>query len=244
MWFANLSAHSQKLYGLVGLALVICLVLGRALGLVLFSSDAPERPDTWQESKVQPAEDTLAEFTTVSTQARWHHEGGANTQATAVSLANEPEGFKLLGVVNRAEKNYALVMSLDATSPRKVNQLAVGDILVGNWSIRDITATKVILVAEGAKPETRELMLYAPVNQPKAAADKGAKSSKAPKAKVERKSKAGGSEKSKTSEPKQPSEKSSNKGKPKTEAEIKARAERVKAAQERARAKKANEPKK
>jgi hypothetical protein len=98
-------------------------------------------------------------------------------------------------------------------------------------------------VAEGAKPETRELMLYAPVNQPKAAAVKGAKSSKAPKAKIERKSKSG-NEKAKSSEVKKPSAKSSNKGKPKTEAEIKARAERVKAAQERAKAKKANEPKK
>ncbi len=243
MWFANLSSHNQKLYGLVGLALAISLFLGVVLGLILFSSDAPERPDTWQESKVRPAEDTLAEFTAVSTQSRWHHEGGKNTQATAVSSANEPEGFKLLGIVNRAEKNYALVMSLDATSPRKVNQLAVGDILVGNWSIREITATKVILVAEGAKPETRELMLYAPVNQSKAAADRGAKSPKAPKPKVERKSKAG-NEKSKSSEPKQPSANSSTQRKPKSEAEKKARDERVKAAQERARAKKANEPKK
>lgn len=242
MWFANLSSHNQKLYGLVGLVLVISLLLGVALGLILFYSDAPARADTWHESNVQPAEDTLAEFTAVSTQSRWHQEGGVKTQAAA-SSANEPEGFKLLGIVNRAEKNYALVMSLDATAPRKVNQLAVGDMLVGNWSIREITATKVILVTEGAKPETRELMLYASLNQPKAAADKGAKSSKVPKAKVERNSKSG-NEKAKSSDPKQPSAKSSTQRKPKSEAEMKARDERVKAAQERARAKKANGPKK
>ncbi len=129
-------------------------------------------------------------------------------------------------------------MSLDAASPRRVNQLAVGDNLVGKWSIREITATKVIVVAEGANPETRELMLYASVKQP--AADKGSKS---PKAKAERKSKSG-NEKAKPSDPKQPSTKSSAQRKPKSEAEMKARDERVKAAQERARAKKANEPKK
>ena len=209
MWFASLSVHNQKLYGLIGLALVMSLLSGTVLGLVLFSSYTLERPDTWQESKVRPAEDTLAEFTAVSTQSRWHQEGGAQAPA-AVSLANEPEGFKLLGLVNRAEKNYALVMSLDPAAPRKVNQLAVGDTLVGKWSIREITPTKVILVAEGAKPETRELMLYTPVNQSKASAVKGAK---APKTKAERKAKSE-NEKNKPSEPKQPSAKSATTDRP------------------------------
>lgn len=183
MLFANLPAQTRKLYQLIMLQLAAALLLGLVAGLVSFAPSVAPRADNWAPSVIPEASNTLAEFTAISKEPRWYSDKGvlqtAQTAQTAAVLEGEPESFKLLGVVNRAGKQFALFMPVNppANEPRKVTQLTLGDTLVGDWKLTAIANAKVTVSAqrEGEDPDERELLLYSLGAMAKPVADIAAK---------------------------------------------------------------------
>jgi hypothetical protein len=169
MLFANLSTQERKLYSLIGMALVIALVIGALSGLIGFIGKSGERADNWQPSSLADPIDTLVQFTLVSTPSRWYQDPVlASAQAKAEeqkSLEGQPDSFRLLGIVERGDKRVALFMpiaGLKTPSARKVSALSQGDVLVGNWKVKELTSSKVVLIAEkeGIEAQMKEILLY------------------------------------------------------------------------------------
>ncbi len=172
MLIANLSSQERQLYGLIGVGVAAALVVGLLGGLISFSGKGNDRADNWQASALAAPVDTLSDFTLVSEQPRWFSEAGPATAAQTAEAARkavegQPESLKLIGIVERNNRPYALFIPIDPASaangaPKGVLQFAAGDTLVGDWVVKDITGNTVIVVTnkEGAEQQTRELMLY------------------------------------------------------------------------------------
>jgi hypothetical protein len=177
MLIANLSSQERQLYGLVGVSIAAALVLGLLGGLISFGGKSGDRADNWQASALAAPVDTLSDFTVVSEQSRWFSEAGPATAAQSAEAARkaiegQPESLKLIGIVERNNQPYALFIPLDPTpadpipagngAPKGVLQFAAGDILVGDWVIKEITVNTVLVASnkEGTEQQTRELLLY------------------------------------------------------------------------------------
>ncbi len=172
MLLENLSSQERQLYSLVGLSAAVALVLGLLGGLISFNWGNNERADNWKVSVSAPPEDTLADFTEISSQPRWFSEAGPATAAQSAEAARkaiegQPESRKLIGIVERNNKYHALFIPVDPNpastgAPKGVAQFAVGETLVGDWQIKEITQSRVVVGTnkEGAEQQTRELLLY------------------------------------------------------------------------------------
>lgn len=172
MQLNNLSPHERKLYISIGLVLVVAFAAGLLGALVNFGDGSNNNSDNWQASSLAEAEDTQSLYAIVTEPSRWYQDPALAAIAQAKqgsqqqqSLEGQPESFKLLGIVERDGKKVALFMPPTATATltaRKISALSEGDTLVGDWKIKELTASKVILMAEreGADPEINELMLY------------------------------------------------------------------------------------
>ena len=172
MLIANLSSQERQLYGLVGVGVAAALVLGLLGGLISFSGKANDRADNWQASALAAPVDTLGVFTIVSEQPRWFSEAGPATAAQTAEAAKkaiegQPESLKLIGIVERNNRSYALFIPVDPApaangAPKGVLQFAAGDNLVGDWVVKEITVSTVLVATnkEGAEQQTRELLLY------------------------------------------------------------------------------------
>lgn len=160
MLLANLPAHERKLYQLSLVTLVAAVVLGLLAGVIGAGEDANNRPDNWQASELRTGADTLADFTAVTAQSRWFLEGGKLAATASVVDTDEPESFRLLGIIDKGGQRHALFMPPTTEAGRsKLVQLAQGEPLVGDWKIQEITSAKV-LVTHASDNETRELLLY------------------------------------------------------------------------------------
>ncbi|RYZ95344.1 MAG: hypothetical protein EOO68_18725 [Moraxellaceae bacterium] len=172
MLIANLSSQERQLYGLIGITLSAAFVFGLLGGLISFSWGNAERPDNWQASIVAAPVDTLGDFTAISTQSRWFSEAGPATaeqtaEAARKAIEGQPESLKLIGIVERNSRPYALFIPVNPApvasgGPKGVLQFAAGETLVGDWIVKEITASTVVVVTdkEGAEQQTRELSLY------------------------------------------------------------------------------------
>lgn len=172
MLLENLSSHERQLYGIIGVASAAALVLGLLGGLISFSWGNKERADNWQASALATPADTLKDFTDISAQSRWFTEAGSATEAQTAEAAKkaiegQPESLKLIGIVKRNNQPYALFIQVDPNSassgaPKGVAQFAVGQTLVGDWQLKEITESKVVVVTnkEGAEQQTKEIALY------------------------------------------------------------------------------------
>ncbi len=172
MLIANLSSQERQLYGLIGVGVAAALVLGLLGGLISFSGKSNDRADNWQASALAAPVDTLSDFTLVSEQSRWFSEAGPATAAQTAEAARkaiegQPESLKLIGIVERNNRPYALFIPIEPTptgsgAPKGVLQFAAGDTLVGDWLVKEITVNTVLVITnkEGAEQQTRELLLY------------------------------------------------------------------------------------
>lgn len=172
MLLANLSSQERQLYGLMGITISVAFTLGLLGGLISFSGSGRERVDNWQASVSAAPVDTLSDFTEISTQSRWFSEAGPATAAQSAEAARkaiegQPESLKLIGIVERNNRPYALFIPVnpapvDTGAPKGVLQFAAGETLVGDWVVKEITASTVVVVSnkEGADQQTRELSLY------------------------------------------------------------------------------------
>jgi hypothetical protein len=169
MLLANLSTQERKLYSLIAAGLALAFLVGILSGLVNIGGKGNERADNWRASSVAEPEDTLAQYTLISSSPRWYQDPAmAQARAKEVeqkSVDGQPASFKLLGIVDRGGKKVALFMpvaGLTKPSARKLSPLAEGDILIGDWKVKELTASKVTLIAEreGAEPQIKELLLY------------------------------------------------------------------------------------
>lgn len=177
MLIANLSSQERQLYGLIGVGVAVAFVVGLLGGLISFSGKGNDRADNWQASVLAAPVDTLADFTVVSEQPRWFSEAGPATAAQSAEAARkaiegQPESLKLIGIVERNNRPYALFIPVDPVpadpiptgngAPKGVLQFAVGDVLVGDWVVKSITVNTVLIATnrEDAEQQTRELLLY------------------------------------------------------------------------------------
>jgi hypothetical protein len=172
MLIANLSSQERQLYGLIGIGVAAALVLGLLGGLISFGGKSGDRVDHWRASALAAPVDTLSDFTVVSEQSRWFSEAGPATAAQSAEAARkaiegQPESLKLIGIVERNNRPYALFIPVDPVptangAPNGVLQFAAGDVLVGDWVIKEITVNTVLVATnkEGAEQQTRELLLY------------------------------------------------------------------------------------
>jgi hypothetical protein len=151
--------QERKLYLLGSGAICVALVLGVLAGAVSSGGTTSNREDKWQPSAIPAGVDTLADFTAITAQPRWYLEGGA-VPSQAKTVEGEPESFRLLGIVSKAGQRYALLQPPAPESGRsKLVQLGVGDVLIGDWKITEISSAKVA-VSASESGEARELLLY------------------------------------------------------------------------------------
>jgi hypothetical protein len=169
MLIANLSSQERQLYGLIGITLSVAFVIGLLGGLISFSGKGSERADNWQASVSVAPTDTLSDFTEISTQSRWFSEAGPATAAQSAEAARkaiegQPESFKLIGIVERNNRPYALFIPVNPApnstgGPKGVLQFAAGESLVDDWVIKEITASSVVVVNNKEGTE-QQLSLY------------------------------------------------------------------------------------
>ncbi len=167
MLLENLSSQERQLYGLIGISTAAALVLGLLGGLISFSWGNNERPDNWQESALSAPIDTLADFTAISSQSRWFSEAGPATaeqsaEAARKAIEGQPESLKLIGIVERSKKTYALFLPVAGSGVQSVSQFAVGDTLIGDWKVKEISTSRVLVESskEGTETQAKELLLY------------------------------------------------------------------------------------
>jgi hypothetical protein len=171
MQLNNLSPHERKLYLSIGLGLVIAFVVGLLSGVMNFGDASKNNADNWQASSLAEPEDTQPLYTIVTEPSRWYRDPALaalnqpKEDTQQPSLEGQPGSFKLIGIVETGGEKRALFSPLqDASgqSSRKLSVLAEGDILTGDWKLKHVESSKVILVAEqdGAEPLIEELMLY------------------------------------------------------------------------------------
>jgi hypothetical protein len=168
----RLSPQDQKLYGIILRVCGVALVIGLLIGLISFNGNKIDATDNWQTTVLAPAPDSAAEFVAVSNSPRWFREKGAVdpeqvAEEAKKAIEGQPESLKLIGIVERNNRPYALFIPIDPTpaangAPKGVLQFAAGDVLVGDWVIKEITVNTVQIATnkEGAEQQTRELLLY------------------------------------------------------------------------------------
>lgn len=168
----NLSTQDQKLYALILRACLAALVFGLLLGLISFNSQKKDTSDNWQPTTLAPIPDVLTEFAAISNNPRWYRENVTvnpeqAAEAARKAVEGQPESLKLIGIVERNKRPYALFIPLNPNpsnggAPKGVAQFAVGETLVGDWVVKDITKSVVVVVAnkEGSEQQTKEISLY------------------------------------------------------------------------------------
>lgn len=163
----RLSSQDQKLYGIILQACALALVLGLLFGVVSFNGNKADSKDNWQATSLAVAPDSAGEFAAVTNNSRWFREKGAINPAQAEAEAKkaiegQPESLKLIGIVERSKKVYALFLPIAGGGAQNVSQIAVGETLVGDWKIKEISASRVLVESskDGAETQTKELLLY------------------------------------------------------------------------------------
>lgn len=167
----NLSSQDQKLYTLILQACLGALALGLLVGLISFNSQKRDATDNWQPTTLVSASDVLTEFTAINSNPRWFRENAVinpeqAAEAARKAIEGQPESLKLIGIVKRNNRPYALFIPAlpnpASNAPKGVAQFAVGDALVGDWVVKEITESTVSVVAnkEGSEQQTKELLLY------------------------------------------------------------------------------------
>lgn len=159
MLLANLPSHERKLYQLAFALLAVTWLLGLLIAGISAGENAISRADNWQASERRAGADTLADFNAVTAQSHWFLEGGQSKPAVNSVDLDEPESFRLLGVIDKSGQRHALFMPPATEVGRsKLVQLSVGDQLVGDWKVVEINSTKVKVAS--VSDEVRELLLY------------------------------------------------------------------------------------
>lgn len=163
----RLSPQDQKLYGIILRACGVALALGLLIGLISFNGNKIDATDNWQTTVLTPAPDSAAEFLAVSSGSRWFREKGAVNPEQAAeeakkAIEGQPESLKLIGIVERNNRPYALFIPVVGGGSQSVTQVAVGDTLVGDWKLKDISIGRVLVetIKEGTEAQTKELLLY------------------------------------------------------------------------------------
>lgn len=163
----RLSSQDQKLYGIILQMCAAALALGLLFGLISFNSNKADGSDNWQATHLPSPPDATTEFSTVTANSRWFREKGTVSPAQAEedakkAIEGQPESLKLIGVVERSGRVYALFLPVAGGGAQSVSQFAAGDTLVGDWKVKEISASRVIVESskEGADTQTKELVLY------------------------------------------------------------------------------------
>ncbi|MDR7088701.1 hypothetical protein [Cellvibrio fibrivorans] len=163
MLFARLSIKERKLYSLIAAVLVVAFVLGALVGVMSFGGKGNERADNWQASSLAVVEDTLAQYTLISDTSRWYQDPvQARTKGKEEKqklLEGDPASFTLVGIVEKNGKREALFASVAGTSTqltRNIKSLVEGDVLVGGWVIKIISANQVE-VQQGEEARTMKM---------------------------------------------------------------------------------------
>jgi|GEM_PF-5311016 len=166
-WLHRFSTQDQKLYGLILQACVAALLLGLVFGLISFNANKKDNTDNWQATVLAAPADSASEFSAVTTNSRWFREKGAVNPAQAAeeakkAIEGQPESLKLIGIVERSKKVYALFLPIAGGGAQSVSQFAVGDMLVGDWKVKEISTSHVIVESnkEGTETQTKEIPLY------------------------------------------------------------------------------------
>jgi len=161
------SPQDQKLYGLILRTSAIALVLGLLFGLISFNSNKMGSTDNWQATTLPAAPESASEFSAVTANSRWFREKGAISTAQAEeeakkAIEGQPESLKLIGVVERSGRMYALFLPQAGGGTQSVKQVAIGETLVGDWKLKEISADRVLAEStkEGTETQTKELSLY------------------------------------------------------------------------------------
>lgn len=166
-WLHKFSPQDQKLYGVILRVWAAVLVLGLLCGLISFNGNKMDASDSWQATSLTAPIDSASEFTAVTTNSRWFREKGAITPAQAEeeakkAIEGQPESLKLIGVVERSGRVYALFLPVAGGGTQSVSQFAAGETLVGDWKVKEITSSHVVVESskEGTETQTKELPLY------------------------------------------------------------------------------------
>lgn len=164
---SNLPHQDQKLYGFVVRACTAALVLGLFVGMVSLNSNKADGADNWRATEIPARPDAASDFAVVTGNSRWFREKAAINPAQAAeearkAIEGQPESLKLIGIIERAGIRYALFIPVDPTAGRAATPYTVGDTLVGDWKVKEITSGGLTVTAqrEGEEPQTRELLLY------------------------------------------------------------------------------------
>lgn len=163
----RLSPQDQKLYAMILRVCAAALVLGLLFGLVSLNNNKVENSDNWQATSLATPPNSVSELAAVTANSHWFREKGAVNPAQAAeeakkAIEGQPESLKLIGVVERSGRVYALFLPAAGGGTQSVSQFAAGDILVGDWKVKEITTSHVIVESntEGSETQTKELSLY------------------------------------------------------------------------------------
>lgn len=166
----HLSQHQRQLYGVVLFVCLAAFLLGLSIGLLRWFSSASDTQHQWKPTPAITPADTLTEFSALTSKPHWFMDAAQVAAQAKVdeqkSLEGQPEAYKLLGIIEKAGKKQALFMPIEGLktpSARKVISLSVGDTLIGDWKVKELSASKVSLIADkqGAEPQTKDILLYA-----------------------------------------------------------------------------------
>ncbi len=163
--FSQLPTHEQIVYSLMAKLAAIAFVLGVVWVLLGFNDQSSARENPWQASVLPKVEDVAGLYAVVSENSRWFSEvpKQAPVEDPAKALEGKPESMRLTGLVTKGDIRYALFVpvlpSLSASGKPAVQQLKVGDKLVGDWEITGIAANQVD-IRQGE--EARTLRMYQP----------------------------------------------------------------------------------
>lgn len=171
MQLNNLSPHERKLYVSLGLGLAIAFVVGLLSAVVNFGDANNNNADNWQASSLAEPENTQSLYTIVTEPSRWYQDPAVaaliqpKEDPEPQSLEGQPGSFKLVGIVEIGGAKRALFSPLQDASgqpSRKLSVLAEGDILTGDWKVKEVASSKVTLMAvqADAEPLIEEVMLY------------------------------------------------------------------------------------
>lgn len=166
-WLHRLPPQDQKLYTMILRVCAAALLLGLLFGVISFNANKADSTDNWQATVLAAPPDSASEFAAVSTNSRWFREKGAVNPAQAAedakkAIEGQPESLKLIGVVERSGLTYALFLPVAGGGAQNVSQFAVGEVLVGDWKVKEISTSRVLVEStkEGTEKQTKELSLY------------------------------------------------------------------------------------
>lgn len=163
----NLPHLDQKLYGIVMRVCAASMALGLMVGMISLNGNKADGADNWQATEVITPPDPVSELAAVNANSRWFREKSVvdpvqSAEDARKAIQGQPESLKLIGIIERAGTRYALFIPSDPSVGHAVTQFTMGDILVGDWKVKEITPGGLTVTAqrEGEEPLTREVLLY------------------------------------------------------------------------------------